>query len=538
MDKSKKIMTVGLVVLAVICAVSLGMLIGTRMNKAEPSSAETASETIAQQTEPVLTQAIPEETEPVPEAVEEDDFATAAPTQPPVTQAPATRAPVTQPPTTRATTTAAPTTTTTTTTTTTQAPTTTTTTQAPTTTTTTTANRNGPYSLVVHSDNGVYSVSGSGRYAPGEFVVVSVTPRSGYKFVRWESSDQKVVPNSTSQTYLFQMPSSSVTLSAVTKAQTLLTVNKGKGIASATSSGYYTPGDRVTVTAQPESGYEFTGWTSAYTSGGAYAGLNSSAQSFTFTMPDKPVTLTANAKAKGYSLRVTAGTGVRSVSGEGRYNAGDKVTLYVSMKDNYTLNRLDTVSASYSGNTVTFNMPAKDLSLTLTGTPKEKYLVSITMDPGVRDVYGTGMYAPGDTVSVSYSLDQGYRFLAWESSDVRLLPNSTKSVYTFTMPRGNVNLTVCTEKIETEKYLLTVSSSEGIRSVQGGGMYAAGERVTVTAQVEPGYRFSFWSSSSSGMGVPSAGYNSNYQTYTFTMPSRPITMTAYAEQDPSAVVFG
>ena len=178
----------------------------------------------------VPTETTPVVTEPV---VEPDDFADPEPTtQAPTTQAPTTKAPTTKAPTTKApTTTQAPTTRTTT-----QAPTTRATTQAtttrPTTTQATTANRNGPFALIVNSDNGGYEVSGGGRYSSGEFVKVSMTPRVGYKFVRWESSDTKVLPNSTSQTYVFQMPTSGVSLHAVTQAQTLLTVNKGKGISS------------------------------------------------------------------------------------------------------------------------------------------------------------------------------------------------------------------------------------------------------------------------------------------------------------------
>lgn len=543
MDKSKKIMIAVIAVLGVICVGALGILIGTRMSQSTPA-AETAAEVVTQeQYEPAPTEWVQEYTEPVTEAYEPDEIATAAPTtqattawtyaqttKPQTTKPRTTKAPTTQAPTTQATTTQVPTTQAPTT----QAPTTTKapTTQATTKPATTTANRNGPFALVVNSDNGGYEVSGGGRYSPGEFVKVSMTPRVGYKFVRWESSDTKVLPNSTSQTYVFQMPSSGVSLHAVTQAQTLLTVNKGKGISSVSGAGYYTPGEKVTVYAQMEAGYEFAGWSSST------AGAVSNAQTFSFTMPNKALTLTANAKAKGYALRVSAGTGVRSiVGGDGRYNAGDKVTLYIYMYDGYTLNRWSDLNASYNGNTVTFTMPARDLTLTATGSQNESYIVTITMDGGVRDVYGTGKYAPGSSVTVSCALEDGYGFVAWES-DSRSVASSTKSVYTFTMPRSNVNLSVRTKKIETEKYLLTVSKGEGISSVSGGGMFAPGDRVTVSAQVAPGYRFNFWASSSSGMGVPSAGYNSESQTYTFTMPSRPITMTAYAEPIEEEPVFG
>ena len=537
MSKSKKILIACLAALGVVCAVAVGVLVGINLNRSEPAAEPVTEAVLPAETLPAPTEYVPEtvyqeETQPF---VEPEDVITAAPT----TRAPTTKAPTTKAPTTKAPTTKAPTTRATTTTTT-QAPqpattmittTTTTTTTAPATTTTTTT-RSGPYTLFVHTDSGVYNYSGNGRYAAGEFVKVSMTPRAGYKFVRWESSNINLVQDSTLQTFTFQMPASNVTLSAITKEQVLLTVNKGKGIASVTSSGYHAPGEKVTVSAQAEAGYEFAGWTSSVT------GIGSNQLTYAFTMPNKSVTLTATAKTKTYVLRLIAGNGVRNVYGAGNYNYGDKVTVTVNMYDNYTLNRFDGLNATYNGNVVTFYMPAKDLSLTVTGKSNEKYQVTISMDQGVRDVQGSGKYAPGDTVTVSCNLENGYIFSSWDSSDVRLLSSSTKRVYSFIMPRGNVNMTTRTQKEETKENLVTLTFGEGIRSVQGGGMYAPGARVTVTAQVEPGYRFASWSSSSAGMGVPSAGYTSESQTYTFTMPDKPITLTAYAVAETEEYIFG
>lgn len=532
MDKTKKILIACVAVLGVICITAVGMLIGMRMNQSKPAQAEEiVTEAVTEaQPEPELTEYV----EPEIEETEPYEIATAEPTtQAPTTQPPTTKAPTTTRPATtkKVTTTAAPTTKATTT----AAPTTKpTTTAAPTTKApeTTTANR-GPFALIVHADSGAYDLSGAGRYSTGEFVKVSMTPRVGYTFVRWESSDTKLLPNSTSQTYVFQMPAASVSLHAVTKAQTLLTVNKGKGISYTSGSGYYTPGQKVTVTAQPETGYEFAGWTSSSSTGTASAGLTSNSTTFTFTMPERPITLTANAKVKSYNLRVYAGTGVRSVYGEGRYNYGDKVTLTVNMNDNYTLNRFDGLNATYNGNTVTFTMPAKDLTLTATGKANEKYIVTVTMDGGVRDVQGTGKYAPGDTVTVSCTLENGYKFVSWESSNIQLVRSSNARVFTFRMPSGDVNLIAHTEKEETQKYLLALERGSGVYSVDGSGYYAPGERVTVDCVMENGYTFTSWT-----MYSKTAVDEISTKRYTFTMPNGDVTLRANGKENTEEIVFG
>ena len=543
MDKSKKIMIAGIVALAIISAVSMGMLIGTRMNKSAPAEAPLTEAITQAEPIPVPTEAFPEHTEPAPELYEPDEIATAAPTiptQPPVTQAPVTRAQTTRVQTTRAQTTRAQTTKAPVT----QAPATQTpTTQAPTTAKPTTTKpattkpattRASAYSVIITPDAGTYDISGNGRYSAGEFVKVSMTPRLGYKFIRWESSDKKVLADSTAQTYIFQMPASGVTLRAVTKAQVLLTVNKGKGIAYASSSGYYAPGEKVSVTAQLESGYEFAGWSSSSGTGTPSAGLTSTSQTFSFTMPDRPITLTASAKAKTYTLRVNVGTGVRSVTGAGKYSVGDKVTLNVYMKDNYTLNRWSDLNATYNGNTVTFTMPARDLTLTATGKTSEKYLVSLGLGEGVRDVQGSGMYAPGDTVTINCTIDNGYKFSMWESENSYYVSNSKNRVYAFTMPAANISLTARAEKEQQEetKYLVGIELGEGIYNVSGSGYYAPGERVTVDCTPRSGYSFSSWTIYS-----PSSVEEVSTQRYTFIMPRGEMRLIANAKEN-EQVDFG
>ena len=535
MDKSKKIMIACIAVLSVVCVLSVGMLIGTRMSKSKPTSAEEQPvETIAQeQTIPVPTETVPVYTEPAIDIIEPVETTTAAPTtaapttrsttRPTTTKAPTTRPPTTKAPTTQPTTTLPPTTTAAPTT---KAPVTTTapTTKAPESTTA----RNSAYSLIVNSDSGASDFSGGGRYAAGEFVKVSMTPRLGYTFVRWESSNKSVLPDSTSQTYIFQMPASAVSLHAVTKQTPLLTVNKGKGIASVSSTRYYSPGDKVTVTAQVEKGYTFAGWSSSSGTGTPSAGLTSNSETFTFTMPDRAITLTANAKEKDFALRVSAGNGVRSISGnDGRYNAGDKVTLYVYMKDGYTFNRWDGLNASYSGNTVTFYMPARDLSLTANGTLNEKYTVTLVKAKGVNTCSGAGTYAPGTTVTVSCTLTTGYSFVTWESSNPGLLANSTRNTYSFIMPRGNVTLTAYTEKeTEPEKYLVTITLGEGIINVTGTGKYAPGDIVTVDCIIDNGYSFSSWT-----VYTNTSVDEVRTKRYTFTMPRSDVSLTANAKMD-------
>ena len=94
----------------------------------------------------------------------------------------------------------------------------------------------------------------------------------------------------------------------------ILTVSAGEGgtagIVGGSTEGKYKPGDRVSVTATPNSRYKFVSWTSSV--GGGFD--NASNAAAIFTMPDEDVTVTA-------SFSYTGGTGSGGGGGTSTYGA-------------------------------------------------------------------------------------------------------------------------------------------------------------------------------------------------------------------------
>lgn len=71
------------------------------------------------------------------------------------------------------------------------------------------------------------------------------------------------------------------------------------------------------------------------------------------------------------------------------------------------------------------------------------------------------------------------------------------------------------------KYTLTVSKGTGISAVTGGGSYASGTKVALTATLSTGYNFNKWTSSDTSLLA-----NSSTQNPTITMPAGAVTYTA------------
>ena len=109
------------------------------------------------------------------------------------------------------------------------------------------------YTLSVSSGDGG-SVSGGGTFAEGTQVSLTATPSSGYSFSEWSNGSTTnpltvTLNSNTSITGNFVIIINSFTL----------TVTAGEG-GSVSGGGEYDEGTEVTITATPDEGYEFTGW--------------------------------------------------------------------------------------------------------------------------------------------------------------------------------------------------------------------------------------------------------------------------------------
>ncbi len=173
----------------------------------------------------------------------------------------------------------------------------------------------------------------------------------------------------------------------------------------------------------------------------------------------------------------------------------------------------------YNGDTGCFLYTENDInkrSRTIPVTSSEAgiptYKVTLEKDTGISSVSGESTYTPGTKVKISASMETNYTFKNWTGDY-----NESANPYEFYMPGRNVTIKAHATYVEP-KYTLTVSKGEGISSVSGGGSYAAGTQVTVTASVKTGYTWSKWSGT----------LTSTDKSYTFKMPSKDVSLTANA----------
>ena len=114
------------------------------------------------------------------------------------------------------------------------------------------------YTLTVSAtEGGTVSTSG-GTYNQGTQVTITATANDGYRFTGWEG-------NTSSNESLTITLNSNQTLQALFELIPIytLTVATSEGGTVSTEGGEYEEGTEVTITATPDQGYEFVGWTGA-----------------------------------------------------------------------------------------------------------------------------------------------------------------------------------------------------------------------------------------------------------------------------------
>jgi uncharacterized repeat protein (TIGR02543 family) len=250
-----------------------------------------------------------------------------------------------------------------------------------------------------------------------------------------------------------------------------LSVTPGTGGTVSTSGGNYDEGTSVTITATPNNGYAFTGWS------GNATGTNTS---LTVTINGN-TSVTANFEILTYTLTVNSDTG-GSVSGGGAFNFGTQVTLSASPISGYSFSSWSDGSTEQS-RTITVSE-----NLTLTANFIENinnYTLSFEAEDGGTVSSIGGVYEEGSDITISATPDNGFLFSSWSDG-------STEQSRTITVSE---NLTL-TANFEIITYTLTGNAGTGGTVTPNLGTYDFGTQVTLSATPNNGYTFSSWSDGS------------------------------------------
>ena len=134
------------------------------------------------------------------------------------------------------------------------------------------------------------SATGAGAYPVGDTCTLTATPAASYSFTKWTSDLAGNSSLSTANPYSFPVSGNATIYAQFAPILYTLTRSACSGGVVSGSSGQFAAGTAVTVTATPDTGLGFTGW-SVNACGGSALSANST---YTFPMPANDLDLHAN----------------------------------------------------------------------------------------------------------------------------------------------------------------------------------------------------------------------------------------------------
>ena len=277
-------------------------------------------------------------------------------------------------------------------------------------------------------DTTANGVSGKVEVKSGEDVTIVAPEREGWKFIRWEVSDNAYLDDATASEAHFYMPSGNVSVRAVYYEYHTITMTDDKGIAYNEKGEEITravQGDVITIKAKDREDHEFNRWVIT-PDNGTLVGKNDPDEA-TFTMPDEAVVVDAKYKhLQGITVNDGAAYYMDGTPAE-TAKAGETIVIVAEdrSKDGlrfayWEVNSDKKVNVE-GGEKATFEMVNAPVEL----TAHYEAQITYSNDPAIFDE-GVGLHEDivwekvGDTASITAVLDN-----STDEGDIGTFPGMT-----------------------------------------------------------------------------------------------------------------
>ena len=184
-----------------------------------------------------------------------------------------------------------------------------------------------------------------------------------------------------------------------------LNVTSSEGGTVSTNGGTYDEGTKITVTATPDEGYEFTGW----------EGFDSEEASLTITLiEDQILNALFSPVVSLFTITVTATVGGRVSTAGGTFEQGTVIEVIATPELGYEF-------SGWEGN----DSVETTLSITLSSTLSlqaifdeiKTYTLTVSSVQGGSVSTQGGEFPEGTSVSITAMPEEGYQFQGWDESD-------------------------------------------------------------------------------------------------------------------------
>ncbi|MBK7319521.1 LamG-like jellyroll fold domain-containing protein [Candidatus Villigracilis affinis] len=251
------------------------------------------------------------------------------------------------------------------------------------------------YSLTINTiGDGSVATDISGPYHHGDLVELTATPAAGWTFANW-SGDAAGLVNPISIT----MDANKTVTALFTQNEYTLTIVSAHGtVTKLPDQPTYHLGDIVNLTATPDTGWNFIGWS---------GGLTDTINPVDLTITGN-VAVTANYSQDEYTLTIVSSHGtVTKTPDQATYHLGDVITLDVTAAPGWTFTDW---TPALTNNEVTIN---GNTTVTANYSQNEYTLTVSTLGNGTVSRNNNGPYHYGDVVQLTAAPDTKWVFSTW-----------------------------------------------------------------------------------------------------------------------------
>jgi len=347
------------------------------------------------------------------------------------------------------------------------------------------------YTITAIANNNEYgTVTGGGVYEAGEEVTLEAIANTGYVFTGWNdgnTQNPRTITVTGNAQYIATFENeNNVTMYTIT----VETNNPAMG--TVTGGGRYVEGSTAIIEATANAGYRFVSWNDGNTDNPRNVVVTADA-TYTATFENIPqYTITASAGAGGAINPMGAVTVYEGDDKDFTITAdpGYYITnVKIDGLESYSLlqNTTDTLTYRIAG-VYTFVNILGPHTIVAEFAEIPTFTITVNTDqPTWGTVAGSGTYYKGASVQISATPNNNnYVFSKWNDDDrhnPRTVVVNADATYTATF----------VETATVQTYNITVlANNNAYGTVAGGGRYAEGTIVTISATANNGYQFTEW----------------------------------------------
>ena len=341
------------------------------------------------------------------------------------------------------------------------------------------------------------SISGSENVDSGQSVTITATAQEHYQLKQWTGDCGSFDKDNLEIT--FPASKNCQVGAEFEKINYTITASSTDGGSVSEETLSRTFGQIVSFTAEPEEGYQLSGWTPS--EGSECPDLIAVKNKVTFTVAGNCSLEAVFTKAPRTITIEENENGEISITPSATVDHGDEVVVTATANEHYAFK-------GWSGSCGELNSDELSIVITLVSDctlgavfEKVSYTITATSSEG-GSVFRDGQQVDeelsivyGETSTLTATPDKGYQFSEWRSDDCPTLEDATEVEAEFVV-EGDCQLEAVFEKAprmisagENENGQITISPSEGV---------VYGDEVEVTATADEHYAFKGWSGDCDG----------------------------------------